>query len=47
VDGLDLNVLVGPALVVEAMKADTLSADVLQGLPIPPSTERVLFRTRN
>ena len=47
VDGLDLNVLVGPALVVEAMEADALSADILQGLPIPPGTERVLFHTRN
>jgi arylformamidase len=47
VDGLDLNVLVGPALVVEAMEADALSADILQGLPIPSGTERVLFHTRN
>jgi len=47
VDTLDLNVLVGPALVVEAMEADALSADVLQELPIPPGTERVLFHTRN
>lgn len=47
VDTLDLNVLVGPALVVEATEADVLSADVLQGLPIPPGTERVLFHTRN
>ena len=31
VDALDLNVLVGPALVVEAMEADALSADILQG----------------
>ena len=46
VDTLDLSV-VGPALVVEAMKADTLSADLLQGLPILPDTERVLFRIRN
>ncbi len=47
VDALDLNVLVGPALVVEAMEADMLSADVLQALSIPPGTTRVLFRTRN
>jgi arylformamidase len=47
VDTLDLNVLVGPALVVEATESDVLSADVLQGLPIPPGTERVLFHTRN
>jgi len=47
VDTLDLNVLVGPALVVEALEADTLSADLLAKLPIPPGTERVLFHTRN
>jgi arylformamidase len=47
VDDLDLNVLVGPALVVDAREADALSADVLETLPIPPGTERVLFRTRN
>ena len=47
VDELDLHALVGPALVVHAIEADALSADVLAGLPIPPGTERVLFRTRN
>ncbi len=47
VDALDLNVLVGPALVIQALEADTLSADVLEQLPIPPGTERVLFRTRS
>lgn len=47
VDDLDLNVLVGPALVVDAREADALSAAVLETLPIPPGTERVLFRTRN
>ena len=47
VDVLDLNVLVGPALVVEALDVDLLSADVLQGLAIPRGTQRVLFHTRN
>jgi arylformamidase len=47
VDTLDLNVLVGSALVVHALEADALSADVLERLAIPPGTERVLFRTRN
>ena len=47
VDSLDLNVLVGPAAVIHAPKADALSADVLAGLGIPAGTERVLFRTRN
>lgn len=47
VDSLDLQVLVGPALVVEALEADLLTADVLAGLSIPRGAERVLFRTRN
>jgi arylformamidase len=47
VDRLDLNLLVGPAVVVHALEADVLSAEVLEGLAIPPGTERVLFRTRN
>ena len=47
VDALDLNVLVGPALVVEALEADALSVAVLETLSIPPGTERVLFHTRN
>ena len=47
IDALDLNALVGPALVVHALEADALSAEVLAMLPIPCGTERVLFRTRN
>ena len=47
VEALDLNVLVGPALVIGAMEVDVLSADVLKELPIPAHTERVLFRTRD
>ena len=47
VDALDLNVLVGPALVVDTLENNTLSAKVLRGLLIPPGAERVLFRTRN
>jgi arylformamidase len=47
VDALDLEVLVGPALVVHALEVDAISAEVLEGLAIPPGTERVLFRTRN
>jgi arylformamidase len=46
-DDLELGVLIGPALVVHAPKADALSADVLSGLGIPPGTERLLLRTRN
>jgi len=47
VDALDLDVLVGPALVVHVPEADAISPDVLEGLAIPPGTVRVLFRTRN
>ena len=47
IERLDLEVLVGPALVVHALEVDALSADVLEGLNIPPGTERLLFRTRN
>ncbi len=47
VDRLDLNLLVGPAVVVHALEADSLTAEVLEGLAIPPGTERVLFHTHN
>jgi arylformamidase len=47
VDMLDLNTLVGLALVSEARAADALTADVLAELAIPLGAERVLFRTRN
>jgi arylformamidase len=47
VDTLDLNILVGPVLVVQALETDALSADVLEELAIPPGTKRVLFRTSN
>lgn len=47
VDALDLNVLVGPALVVHELETDILSAQVLASLQIPPGTERLLIRTRN
>jgi arylformamidase len=47
VDSLDLDVLVGPAFVVEAVNADALSASVLEALSLPQGIERVLFQTRN
>ncbi len=47
VDRLDLNLLVGPAVVVHALEADSLTAEVLEGLAIPLGTERVLFHTHN
>ena len=47
VDSLDLDLLVGPALVVHALEFDTLSAAVLEDLSIPVGTERLLLRTRS
>lgn len=47
VDTLDLNVLVGPVLVVEAHGVDHITADLFQTLNIGPDTERVLVRTKN
>ncbi len=47
VDRLALHLLVGPAQVVHVPDAPTLTEDVLDGLSIPPNTERLLFRTRN
>jgi arylformamidase len=47
VDTLDLEVLIGPALVVHVPGAGALSSEVLDRLAIPPGTRRLLFRTRN
>ncbi len=44
---LDLNILVGPAVVIDATKEDVISAATLEKLDIPEGVERVLFRTRN
>ena len=46
-DVLDLNVLVGPCLVVHAPDASVINAASLDQLQIPSDTTRVLFRTRN
>jgi arylformamidase len=48
VDSLDLNVLVGPALVVRlGDEINDITADVLEAQHIPPGTTRLLFHTRN
>ena len=47
VERLDLNTLMGPALVVEALDAPVLSAEVFDRLGIPAGTERLLLHTRN
>jgi arylformamidase len=47
VDALDLDVLVGSALVVHAPEVNAISASVLEELEIPPGATRLLLRTRN
>ncbi len=48
VDALDLNVLNGPALVVELPETvTTVTAAVLDAAAIPPGTVRLLLKTRN
>jgi arylformamidase len=47
VDGLALEVLIGPAWVAYVPGASVLSAEVLETLDLPAGVERVLFRTRN
>ena len=47
VDTLDLNILVGPVVVVDAPDVDLLTAGVLESLSIPPDCDRILFHTRN
>ena len=47
-DTLDLDVLVGPALVVKLDDSiDNITAEVLEAHGIPTGTERILFHTRN
>jgi len=47
IDALDLNLLVGEALVVDATHAKQISGSELTDIQIPDNTERVLFLTRN
>ena len=47
VDTLDLDILVGQTLVVEALDADSLTVSVLESLSIPRGYDRILFHTRN
>jgi len=47
VESLDLNVLIGPALVVDAGNVAHVTADILDSLPISPGTERLLIKTVN
>jgi arylformamidase len=47
VETLDLSVLVGPALVVDARAKSLLDAAALDSLGIPPGAVRLLLRTHN
>jgi arylformamidase len=47
VDQIPVDVLVGPALVVEMAVDQEITAAELEAAAIPPGTERVLFKTRN
>jgi arylformamidase len=47
IDGLALETLIGPALVVETGDAAEITAGLLDRLAIAPATERLLFHTRN
>ncbi|XP_062019139.1 cyclase-like protein 2 [Rosa rugosa] len=47
VDALDLEVLNGPALVVDVPRDKNITAEVMKALNIPKGVRRVLFRTLN
>jgi arylformamidase len=47
VDQIPVDVLVGPALVVEMAIDQEITAADLEAAAIPPGTERLLFKTRN
>nr|XP_018679674.1 PREDICTED: uncharacterized protein LOC103978146 isoform X2 [Musa acuminata subsp. malaccensis] len=47
VDTLDLDVLNGPALLVDVPRDKNITADVMESLHIPTGVRRVLFRTLN
>ncbi|KAL5788243.1 hypothetical protein ACOSP7_005192 [Xanthoceras sorbifolium] len=47
VDTLDLEVLNGPALLVDVPRDNNITAEVMESLHIPKGVNRVLFRTSN
>jgi arylformamidase len=47
VEMLPLDVLIGPALVVELLDVAEVTAVTLSALSIPPETQRLLLKTRN
>ncbi len=46
-DVLDLGILIGPAIVIDATTEERISAKSLENFEINDGAERVLFRTRN
>jgi len=47
VASLDLNVLIGPVLLMDVPRSSNITAQVLQNLHLPSGVERVVFRTLN
>ena len=47
VELLPLDILIGPAWVVEVANADVITPEILENLSIPPDTRRLLFKTKN
>ncbi len=47
VDGLDVQTLVGPALVVQIYGRESITGADFDGANIPPGTERILLKTDN
>ncbi len=47
VEALDLQTLIGPALVVDAGSAQEITASLLDSFNIPPGTTRLLIKTTN
>lgn len=47
VEGLPLDVLIGPAVVVELPDVDAITADDLEASTLPSDVTRLLFKTRN
>ena len=47
IDGLDLDIFYGPAVVADLTKADSVGPPELDSLDLPQGTERVLCKTRN
>ncbi len=47
VEHLPLDILVGPAALVEVPEADIITQEILENQPLPEETKRLLIKTRN